>query len=74
MPIIFCIIVINQVIQSFPVCLSDRIMFLLTFTAPLIFPPFCLHFKMHCRNKIYLLESMKDIREEINFNFESDYP
>lgn len=29
---------------------------------------------MQCRNKIYLLESLKDIREEINFNFESDYP
>lgn len=74
MPIIFCVIAINQMVQPFPVCLSDRIMFLVTFTTPLIFPPFYLHFEMNCRNKIYLLASMKDIREEINFNLESDYP
>lgn len=51
MPIIFSIIAINQMVQSFPVCLSDRIMLLATFTASLIFPPFCLYFEMNYRKK-----------------------
>lgn len=72
MPITFCITAISQIVQSFPVCLSDRIMFLVTFTAPLIFQPYFLYFEVNCRNKIYLDEFMKHIREELNFSFESE--
>lgn len=71
-PIIFCITAISQIVQSFPVCLSDTIMFLVTFTASLIFQPFFLYFEVNCRNKIYLVEFMKHIQEEINFSFESE--